>query len=328
MFVTGDGNFCFHRLVFLTCFSGRFAYICPNPTKTPSDMKKHLLLMPALAGSLFLTACGGSGTSKMNDDQANKIIEYYNLTIEAFREGYSPDQISRVVDFMNAKANRFAIRPVMSLSDMYDDSATLVAPGNLFGKQAGDSLTMLFRQYYAACKTIDDNFEAFKAYKEAEDYKDDNWAKGVELTQGVEAAAAVIEQIKPQVYAIITPAADAAETYFLADNPLKEHIILSKKIFVQMESILGTVADENVNEQLLDTQYAELEQMVKTGRELPAVDGMDVQMTWYGKFLDEVDAFLGEVRKAKRDSSYTQSALEDMNEEYGDAVTMYNYFVD
>lgn len=291
-------------------------------------MKKHLLLISALAGSLFMTACGGSGTSKLNDDQANKIVEYYNLTIEVFREGYTADQISRVVDFMNAKANRFAIRPVFSLPSMYDDSATLVAPGDLFGKQAGDSLTMLFRQYYAACKTIDDNFEAFKAYKEAEDYKDDNWAKGAELTQGVEAAAAVIEQIKPQVYAIITPAADAAEAYFLADNPLKEHIILSKKIFVQMEGILGTVADENVNEQLLETQYAELEQMAKSGRELPAVEGMDIQMEWYGKFLDEVDAFLGEVRKAKRDASYTQSTLEDMNEEYGDAVTMYNYFVD
>lgn len=291
-------------------------------------MKKHLLLIPALAGSLVMTACGGSGNSKMSDDQANQIIEYYNLAIEAFREGYTPNQISEVVDFMNAKANRFAFKPIMSIADTYDDSAKLVAPGKLFGEQAGDSLTMLFRQYYAASKTIEENLEAFDAYKKAEDYKDDNWAKALELTQGVEAAAAVIEQVKPQIYAIITPAADAAETYFLADNPLKEYIILSKKMFAQMEDVLGTVADDKVDEQLLDTQYTELEQMVKTGRELPAVEGMEIQMTWYGKFLDEVDAFLGEVRKTKRNGKYTQSELEDLNDEYGDAVTMYNHFVD
>lgn len=67
---------------------------------------------------------------------------------------------------------------------------------------------------------------------------------------------------------------------------------------------------------------------MKKGRELPKVKDMDSEMRWYGEYLDEVDAFLGVVRKAQRNGKYTQSVLRDMDSEYGDAVSDYNSFVD
>lgn len=228
---------------------------------------------------------------------------------------------------MNNKG-RALIAPIIILSRMYDDSTGMTAPGNRFGKSAGDSLTMLFREYYAASKKIDDNYEAFKAYKKAEDFKDDDWAKGKQLAQEASDATDRIVNAKTQILNIISGPADAAEMVLMADNPLKEHILQAKKIFAQMESMMQTVSEEQVNEQSLSTAYNTLEQLVKEGRDLPKVKDMDTEMRHYGECLDEVDSFLGVVRKAQRSGKYTQSVLNDMDTEYGDAVRYYNYFVD
>lgn len=90
---------------------------------------------------------------------------------------------------------------------------------------------------------------------------------------------------------------------------------------------MQVVSAEKVDEQALTADYGALEQLVKEGRELPRVKDMDNEMKWYGEYLDEVDAFLGVVRKAQRNGKYTQSVLDDMNSEYGDAVGDYNTFV-
>lgn len=286
------------------------------------------LLLPIFS-SLVLVSCGGAGTSsgKMTDESAGEVIEYYNKTLEVFRNGYSTDKAGDVVEYMNNKG-RAHIAPIVILSRMYDDSTEMTAPGNRFGKSAGDSLTMLFREYYASCKKIDDNYEAFKAYKKAEDFKDDDWAKGKQLAQEAGEAADRIVDVKTEILNIISGPADAAEMALMEGNPLKEHILLAKKIFAQMESMMQTVSEEQVNEQSLTTAYNTLEQLVKEGRDLPKVKDMDTEMRHYGECLDEVDSFLGVVRKAQRNGKYTQSVLSDMDTEYADAVHDYNYFVD
>lgn len=286
------------------------------------------LLLPILS-SLVLVSCGDGGTTsdKMTDDSAGEIIEYYNKTLEVFRNGYSTDKSGEVVEYMNNKGRAY-IAPIIILSRMYDDSAKMTAPGNRFGKSAGDSLTMLFREYYAACKKIDDNYETFKAYKKAEDFKDDDWAKGKQLAQEASDAADRIVNAKTQILGIISGPADAAEMALMEGNPLKEHIMLGKKIFTQMEGLIESAAEEKVDPQAIQSGYAALEQLVKEGRELPKVKDMDNEMKWYGEYLDEVDSFLGVVRKAQRNGKYTQSVLNDMQSEYKDAVSDYNTFVD
>ena len=290
-------------------------------------MKRKLLVLPAAAASLLLASCGGSGSGpKLDTENANRIIESYNQTLEAFRDGYSAEKAGEVVEYMDNKG-RALIAPIIVLPGMYRDSAEMTAPGDRFGKSAGDSLTMLFREYYAACRTLDDNYDAFKAYKKAEDYKDDDWAKGKQLAEETRAAAERMLSAKQQILDIIAGPADAAELALMEGNPLKDHILLAKKIFAGMEGMMQVVSAEKVDEQALTADYGALEQLVKEGRELPRVKDMDNEMKWYGEYLDEVDAFLGVVRKAQRNGKYTQSVLDDMNSEYGDAVGDYNTFV-
>ncbi|MCC8062687.1 MAG: YiiG family protein [Rikenellaceae bacterium] len=290
-------------------------------------MTKKRLFLP-IASSLMLVACGGSGSApKVDADNANDIIEYYNKTLEVFRNGYSNEKASEVVEYMDNKG-RALIAPIVVMPRQYSDSAKMTAPGGRFGKAVGDSLTMLFREYYAASQKIDENYDAFKAYKTAEDYKDDDWAKGKQLARETGEAAERIVTAKTQILNIITGPADAAEMALMEGNPLKEHILLAKKIFGQMEGLMQTVSEDKVDEQSLTTSYNALEQLVKEGRELPKVKDMDSEMRYYGEYLDEVDAFLGVVRKAQRNGKYTQSVLREMDSEYGDAVSDYNSFVD
>lgn len=291
-------------------------------------MKRKLLILPLLALSLMLAACGGSGSGpKLDTDNANKIVEYYNKTLEVFRTGYTVRKTDEVVEYMNNKG-RARMAPIIVLTGMYRDSAKMTAPGDCFGKSAGDSLTMLFREYYAASRTVDENYDAFKAYLKAEDFKDDDWAKGKQLAQETGEAAERIVNAKSQILNVVSGPADAAEMVLMENNPLKDHIMLAKKIFAGMEGMMEIVAEEKVDEQALTAGYNALEQLVKEGRELPKVKDMDREMRYYGEYLDEVDAFLGVVRKAQRNGRYTQSVLKDMDSEYGDAVSDYNYFVD
>lgn len=210
-------------------------------------MTKKRLFLPVVS-SLMLVACGGSDSApKVDADNANDIIEYYNKTLEVFRNGYSAEKASEVVEYMDNKG-RALIAPIVVMPRQYDDSAKMTAPGDRFGKAAGDSLTMLFREYYAASQKIDENYDAFKAYKTAEDYKDDDWAKGKQLAQETGEAADRIVNAKTQILNIITGPADAAEMALMDGNPLKEHILLAKKIFGQMEGIMQTVSEDKVDE--------------------------------------------------------------------------------
>lgn len=290
-------------------------------------MKRKLLILPLLASSLMFAACGGGSSGpKLDTDNANKIVEYYNKTLEVFRSGFTVRKTDEVVEYMNNKG-RSRIAPIIVLPGMYRDSAKMTSPGDCFGKSAGDSLTMLFREYYAASQMIDDNYDAFKAYLKAEDFKDDDWAKGKQLAEETQTAVERIFTAKEQILDVVSGPADAAEMVLMEGNPLKEHIMLAKKIFADMEGMMGIVVEDKVDEQALTAGYNALEQLVKEGRELPKVKDMDREMRYYGEYLDEVDAFLGVVRKAQRNGKYTQSVLKDMDSEYGDAVSDYNSFV-
>lgn len=292
-------------------------------------MKRTLLALPALASSLMLASCGGgAGTSsKLDAEQASQIIEYYNQALEVFRDGFSAEKCGDVIEYME-KNGKMLIAPSVVLPGMFGDSAEMTAPGTCFGKSAGDSLTMLFRQYYAASATVDGNYDAFKAYLKAEDYKDDDWAKGKQLTEETKAAAAQIAATKEQILAIISGPADAAEALMMEGNPLKDHILVAKKIFIEMEGMMQIVAEENVDEQALTNSYNSLEGLVKQARALPKVEQMDSEMRLYDEYLKEVEEYMGVVRKAQRDGEYTQSVLDDMSSQYEYAVSDYNSFVD
>lgn len=279
--------------------------------------------------AIAAVSCGSGGSSKteVSRNDAPQIIEYYNNALSVFQNGYEYDDCEEVIEFMsnNGKAR---IKPLLVEPTLFKDSAKMTTPGDYFGKGAGDSLRTAFRAYYAASAKFKDNYQVFQEYVKSEDFKDDDWAKGKQLTAENETALQQIRDAKAQVISLISEPADQAEIALLAENPLKDHIILGKHIFAQMDSLMNDVAQEEVNPQAVTTNYDALELLVKNGRALPAVKDMDNEMKWYGEYLGEVDSFLGIVRKAQRDNKYTQSVLNDMDYQYGRVVSDYNTFVD
>lgn len=286
---------------------------------------RHLTLL-SIAFMLF--SCGGSGKpGEVSENNASEIIEYYNKAVETFRKAKNVEDYEKVIKVMGSK-NRREFPPVFNNFTLFRDSATLTKPGRAFSQSQRDTLTMAFRGWYAANEEFSANYATFKAYRDAEDYKDDNWAKAVELSNANQQLLDEIQAYRSLVYSIISPMADEAEMLLMDGNPYKDHIMAGKKVFEYMGTIYDEATEDKVDAAAIDQAYNALEAQVAAARELAPIPDEESAMRYYGKFLDEVDKYLGVVRKAKRDNRYTDSVVRDLKRAYDYAVSQYNNFVD
>lgn len=295
-------------------------------------MKQFRLFAALIAASLFISCGGGSGSSSSggsvdNKQDASNIIEYYNTAIGMFRNAPNADKYQDVIKYMEANG-RSITSPLLIAPTAFRDSAKLINPGTYFSKEQRDTLQMAFREFVQGHKDFVKNYDTFKEYKKAEDYKDDNWAKGKQLAQENADIFARMQSAKEAVYGIIVPLADDAEMLLMDDNPLKAHIMHAKQIFASMDELMDEAAAEKVNMEAIDASYTKLEGQVQAGREIPAVADMDREMRYYSEYLDQVEKFMGIVRKARRNSRFTDSVYRDMQSEYRSVVGDYNSFVD
>lgn len=293
-------------------------------------MKKNFLLLGAVLTALFISCSGGKSGSAgegVSDANANEIIEYYNSSLNVLKNYASESHMTRILEYMGSKGKSFA--PVIAGTFIYErDTAKLKSPGSCFDKEVRQQLSDKYAALLSVRAKFFENFETFKSYIKAEDYKDDNYAKATQLLDENKKLYEEINGLKTSIYDILSPIADAAEAVVLEDNPLKEHILAAKKMFTTMEVVLEEYAKDDVNKEEIEKQYTELEKQVAEARKISAVADHKSQMDAYARFLDEVDTFLGELRKSKRDGKFTESGFKSLNSEYESVISDYNSFVD
>ena len=294
--------------------------------------------------AIFLVSCGGGGTKKSADgtvtvssrDAANEIIGYYNSSIGFFKDYKEPRKIDDIVKYMNelieGKNRRRVMAPIIvDMSNMpskQKDKNIVLAPGSCFDNDDRKILKDNFTTYVECIDKIYENFTTFKSYIQSEDYKDDDWAKAISLRDECVKCSETMAENKFVIYDVLSPLADAAEVLMLEGNPSRDHILIAKVIFDNMDTILEEYSAENVDDAQIEEMYSTLEKNVEKARALkPAEDKPEHKMKWYGKFLDNVDEFLGEVRKAKRESKYTESGFKRLQDKYRYSVNEYNSFV-
>ncbi|MCD7972425.1 MAG: YiiG family protein [Candidatus Azobacteroides sp.] len=305
-------------------------------------MKKFFSLS-SLCLLILLSACGSGnkdhengggsdiqeeGTSgNLSMEKANEIIEYHNDVLAVFRRLYEDDNQEKVLKYMAERKGRIGSGPVITQSIGYRDTSKIVSPGNYFDKDVRENLKKDINSFLRAGEAFYQNFTTYKSYAKAEDYKDDNWAKGNQLLEENKKLAEEISVARERVYSVISPLANQAELITLKDNPWKENIILSKQIFASMEGIMEEYAEEKVNPEKIDTQYNNLEKQVEEARTLPTVSGQERKGESFTKFITQVDEFMGEVRKAKREGKYDDRGYRKLTSEYNKAINRYNNFV-
>ncbi|GEM_PF-118315 len=267
-------------------------------------------------------------SGKMTTEKANEIIQYYNASLAVFKKEYKEDYREKVLKYMaNRKLSRTTHAPIIPKNINGRESKKVMQPGDCFTSQTRETLEEGFKSYMESGKKFFENYDAYKAYIKAEDYKDDNWAKGNELLAENQKLSEGMEATKQIIYSLLSPLADAAEAMNLADNPLKDYILLSKQIFGTMEELAETCAQDPVDVEQLDKEYASLEETVKKARALEPVANYGTQVTRYGKFLDDVEGFMGTIRKARRENKFNKRSYDEMTRSYNLTINSYNRFV-
>lgn len=292
----------------------------------------------AIAGMVIFSSCGDSA-KKPSKESANGIIEYYNNSLDILKKTHTVKDMEKVMDYMAKKRqlpngttlqnarNNISISPMKPHAISWSDSSKVFHPGDCFMQGAKDSLTMAYAAYSKAGNQFILNYQAFGDYLKAEDYKDDSWAKGDALIGENTKLFEEIMTSRNQIYAIITPLADAAEIVILQDSPLKNHILAGKGIFSSMDIMVEIYAQDSVDTAAYDAAYSTLEAKVEEAKKIEAVEGQEPAMASFSKFLTATEGFMGVLRKSRRDNSYTQDGFDDLQYKYKGTISEYNYFV-
>ena len=134
---------------------------------------------------LLLASCGGKGKDAASMDygleEANEVISYYNTSIDITKKMVDMGEISKIIDYMQKNGKTLVAPVVIRTPVSATDTTALLNPGDCFPSSAADSLKMYYRRFFDVSKRLYANYDTYRAYIKAEDYKDDNYAKGNEI---------------------------------------------------------------------------------------------------------------------------------------------------
>ena len=146
-------------------------------------MKKITAISDCFPAFYSLPAAGkGKDAASMDYglEEANEVISYYNTSIDITKKMVDMGEISKIIDYMQKNGKTLVAPVVIRTPVSATDTTALLNPGDCFPSSAADSLKMYYRRFFDVSKRLYANYDAYRAYIKAEDYKDDNYAKGNE----------------------------------------------------------------------------------------------------------------------------------------------------
>lgn len=279
---------------------------------------------------LLLASCGGKGKDAASMDygleEANEVISYYNTSIDITKKMVDMGEISKIIDYMQKNGKTLVAPVVIRTPVSATDTTALLNPGDCFPSSAADSLKMYYRRFFDVSKRLYANYDTYRDYIKAEDYKDDNYAKGNEICKEEKELAEQIPGLRSQIYALLTPYADKAEEATLMDNPLKDHILAGKALIFEIEKTLELYSPKAKKEDL-QAAYDAVNAKKEAASKLEKKADFQSEMSNYDNLLKYVDKFLGELRKQLRDGKFTEDGYNDLVSEYNDVISRYNSFI-
>jgi len=304
-------------------------------------MKLKIVLVFA---ALILVSCGklgdkaGSVLSNLGSDDAGNVLAYNNAMVDYMND--TSDKIKKASEdyakMSTMVANKQKPRLYMghafigSVPDIKRkiDGISLLEPGNNLPSDIKEALTEKVRATSEAFENTHVAYKSFKDYLDNEDFKDDDWSKGKELVDVVEKNITAYYENQSNAYKILKPVANAAEVKLLEDHPLRESIIATKTDLALAEEIVDVVYAEQIDIDALTVKYNQLEENFNKHKGLtPDLLKEHNKNLYYDNFYEDVEEFIGEVRKSKRDGKITKREAEYIGREYQSLIGYYNSFV-
>ncbi|MDY7394629.1 DUF3829 domain-containing protein [Aureibaculum sp. 2210JD6-5] len=276
--------------------------------------------------------------SDLGSDDAGNVIAYNNALVDYMNE--ASNKITRAGEDYEKMSTMVAKKqkPRMFIANAFigsgvnidrdRDGIRLLEPGNSLPSDIKEELTNEVKATSEAYENTQEAYKSFKAYYDNEDFKDDDWAKGKELVDVIEKNIMAFYEGRSNSYKILKPVASAAEVKLLEDHPLKESLIASKTDLGLAEEIVNIVYAEQIDMDALTAKYNELEANYTKHKDLtPDLLKEHNKNLYYDNFYEDVEEFLGEVRKSKRDEKITEREAEYIGREYQSLIGYYNSFV-
>lgn len=278
--------------------------------------------------ALLMSSCGSkpkdAASADYSVEAANSVILYYNTAISATKKLAEERNFDNILEYMQKNGRKIA--PTANRFILERDTAGFTNPSGQFPDEVRDSLKVYAKQYVDGTAKFYANYETYRNYIKAEDYKDDNYAKGKEILAEEEELAALFPILRSKIFKLITPYADKAEEVILVGNPLKDHIMAGKALLSSAEEVLNTY-DPSAKTEAMQKLYDTIQKNYDAATALQDVADQSSAMKSFKDLLNYTEKFQGELRKQLRSGKFNEDGYDDLSTQYSMMISRYNGFV-
>ena len=282
-------------------------------------MKKRLLFLGTLVGAFLLISCSG-GNKKQNEssesreelDNASKVINYYHTSLIVLRHVANAKDVNAVLGYMELQGKKPEVSPIAPPEVSAKDTVELMNPGTYFNEETRLNLKRGFINLFRTRAQFYANFDKYltcqkeKDTRKAANLLNENYDLSVEMSE-----------YKQVIFDILSPLTEQAEQELLADEPLKDQIIIMRKMSATVQGILNLYSRKHVMDGArIDLKMAELRKELETAKKLPTVTGYDEEMKNYHSFLLTVESFIKDMQKAREKGAYSDQDYKSLSESY------------
>lgn len=309
--------------------------------------KLSIILLAALA----LISCGGGSSTGSKDgkksekvtekqkDQAGQIIQYTNGIIDYLNETNSwlrsnDSSIENMLETGRGGRWNNMIHIIPNPSIGFKDK-NLDTPPAAMDKEYQVYFKETIAEYRETFKGMQENCEKLVKYIRNQDYKDDDYAKGKELSDKISEALDYIYETKSDLYDTIDEATYDAEYIILSDHPLRDPIFTMKDEmanFQNLYSIFYLYNEKETTVEQADSAYQAVFADVEKNKELYAeVLEEQGEKDSYDAFYETCDDALASYRFSlrtyvKAGREIPSSELRTFTSNYNRLVSRYNSF--
>lgn len=277
-------------------------------------MGKNLLVLSVWVSVLMLASCVGRKKETVTYTpeeiaDAGQVMKYYDTSLALLKNMVKERDVNAVLGYMEQKTEVPMFSYIMSPVISKKDSAEVMLPGECFGADVRQNLIQNYAELFQSRNQFYANFNKYlsllkeKKTKGMVDLLNDNYELSVEMSE-----------CKQNIFDILSPIASNAQRILLAENPVKEQIIVMKSMSTTMQSIINLYARKHVEDKSrLDLKIMELRLQLDAAEKLPVVKGHEEESEKFKDFLSKTEGFLKIVQDARQKNSYADEDFEEIS---------------
>jgi len=307
-------------------------------------LKNKLFIL--LISTLFIVSCNQNGkslfSSSSDKEAAVLIVNYYNLVLDYDSKATSnlnvllDENLERLSEMVkNKRTNNKRIRwnnfvgigpNVESFSN--NTQVSILEPKTFLDEKSAEKMTPLMQKMTSSYTAIKEAFLDFKNYYDNNDYNNDDWAKGAELTKIMEDETLAYFETRERVFTILEPIVDKAEEDALSGHPLVTEITHVKRTLKSAEKAMVAIGNETVDMNVVTELSENIKARITEGKGMSKSNLESQNKEHEFKSFYEITIwFSEELEKVAKNKRVTKHEYGKLSANYNKMVNSYNRFI-